>query len=106
MASFPDRVSIVACTIDPVTGATVKAAAFETKAFYEESNALRYDAKGTPYMRQELVFLPGTVSVKLGDEVKPVRVKGQTITDGRYSKIKQVHRCGGQRRVSHIEVET
>ncbi len=101
---FTDIVRITNITAD-VDGAETKGTPFNSKAYVEIDDEIRYGNDGQPIAPKSLVVLPKGTSISNGDLIKVVKLHGETVTgiDAVDKKARIKSRVGGFT-ISHVEV--
>ena len=99
---FTDIVQITNITAD-TDGAETKGTPFNSKAYVEINDEIRYGNDGQPIAPNSLVVLPKGTSISNGDLIKIIKLQGVTIS-GETDKKARIKSPVGGFTPSHIEV--
>ena len=99
---FTDIVQITNITED-VDGAETKGTPFNSKAYVEINDEIRYGSDGQPIAPNSLVVLPKGINISNGDLIKVIKLRGVAIS-GEIDKKARIKSPVGGFTPSHIEV--
>ena len=99
---FKDFVQITNITED-VDGAETKGTPFNSKAYVEVDDTIRYGNDGQPISPSRLVVFPKGTNISNGDLIKVIKLQGVTIS-GEIDKKARIKSPVGGFTPSHIEV--